>query len=58
MSKESWYGDPDYMDSILEEQDMCDYGLSEFCEDPFLKNVNCCFECELYLQDCEEEAEL
>jgi len=56
VSEEDWYGNPDYMDDILPEEELCDYGLSEFCEDPFLRSTSCCFECELYLEACEYEA--
>lgn len=31
----------------------CDYGLSEWCVDPFLRNIGNCFECDLYLDGLE-----
>ena len=38
-----------------EEEIYCDYGCAEFCIDPFLRNCNCCFECEAYLDSILEE---
>ena len=57
MSEASWSGDPDDMDDILPEEEACDYGLSEFCEHPFLRSTGCCFECPLYLEACEYESD-
>jgi len=56
MSDESWLDDPDYMDAYWEGDDQgiaCDYGLTEFCDNPDLRSLNCCFECETYLEACE-----
>lgn len=54
MSEESEY----YCgEDILEDDDQsdCDYGLTEFCIDPFLRSIGNCFECDLYLESCEAE---
>ena len=53
MSEIDEYADPEvYMDDLEED---CDYGVSEFCTNPDLKHMNCCFECEAYLDACEEQ---
>ena len=59
MSEESWYGDPDYMDAYFDGSDEgvdCDYGLTEFCDDPTIKSMGNCFQCETYLEACAIEA--
>jgi len=59
MSDESWFEDPDYFDAYMDSMEEgidCDYGLSEFCEDPSLRSTGCCFECPLYLEAAEIEA--
>jgi hypothetical protein len=57
MSEEDWFDNPDEWDDHLEEEIDCDYGLSEYCEDPFLRSSGCCFECDLYLKACETQRE-
>lgn len=45
------WNDPDDVDCFEEEQDLgCDYGLSEFCEDPFARDTGCTVNCGLYLE--------
>jgi len=50
MTDEDYYEDT----SDIEEEESCDYG-TEFCVEPSLKSVNCCFECWLYQEMCEEQ---
>jgi len=45
--------DEDYYEEG-EEDESCDYG-PEFCVEPSLKSLNCCFECWLYLEMCEDQ---
>ena len=53
MSEIDGYTDPEaYIDELEED---CDYGVSEFCIDPQLKQLNCCFECNAYLEAVENE---
>jgi len=33
---------------LLMEEEPCEYGFSEDCVEPSLRNTNCCFECWLY----------
>ena len=55
MSEEDWYGDPDHMPSMVDELPDCDYGISEFCEDPMSRYTGCTVNCWLYLQAVQEE---
>ncbi len=50
-------GEYDTGEDCLEDSDQadCDYGLTEFCIDPFLRSIGNCFECALYLNSCEAE---
>ena len=34
----------------------CDYGLSEFCEDPFARDTGCTVNCGLYIKSCENQS--
>lgn len=56
----NYYPD-DYESARFEEELMpgCDYGLSEFCEDPFARDTGCTVNCRLYLESLKtiEEAE-
>jgi len=54
MSEEGEY---DTGEDVLEddEESDCDYGLSEFCVEPFLRSIGNCFECSLYLDACEND---
>ena len=54
MSEEEWYGDPDYMPDMVNEIPDCDYGISEFCEDPMSRYTGCTVNCWLYQQAAEE----
>lgn len=40
----------------LDEEEGCDYGWGP-CIDPHLRHFNCCFECKLYLEECEKQME-
>jgi len=58
-SEEDWFDNPDYLNDYFDGSDEgidCDYGLTEFCDNPDLRSVNCCFECDTYLEACAEEA--
>ena len=51
-------GEYDTGEDVLEEtEEDCDYG-AEFCVEPSLKHMNCCFECWLYQEMCEDQEEV
>lgn len=56
MSDESEY---DCGEDCLDDGDSsdCDYGFSEFCVDPHLRNLGCCFECWLFQEVDEADRE-
>jgi hypothetical protein len=35
---------------LMDEEEPCEYGFSEDCVEPSLRNTNCCFECWLYTE--------
>lgn len=55
MSDQGWWnGDApdDYQEDDLGLD--CDFGLTEYCVDPFARDTGCTINCGLYLQACEE----
>lgn len=59
MSEESWFEDPEYLDAYWKGDDQgidCDHGLTEFCDNPDLRSLGCCFECKTYLEACDVQA--
>lgn len=56
MSEESWYDD--YIDSYFDGSDLgidCDFGLTEFCDNPDFRMSGNCFQCETYLEACKQQ---
>ena len=41
--------DPDEYEAWVEQEDQCDYGWG-LCMDPELRDMGCCFECDLMLE--------
>lgn len=45
-----------FEEEMEEEEDFCDYGVSEFCSDPQTKSLGLCTtECQGYLQSVKED---
>jgi hypothetical protein len=49
------YGEYDENGQLpMVDEEPCEYGFSEDCVEPSLRNTNCCFECWLYTEVDEE----
>lgn len=57
MSDESWFDNQNELNNHFDGSDVgidCIYGLTEFCDNPILRYVNNCFQCETYLNACKK----
>jgi hypothetical protein len=51
-------GDEEWDEGFGDEDEGCDYGLSEWCEYPDLKDLDCDVNCPLYLESLKELEEV
>ncbi len=58
MAEEGWGEEDDGWGEEVDQESSCDYGCSEFCEDPQTKDMGACTtECDAYLCSVEAEAD-
>lgn len=55
--KQLYYPDCCWSDNSEPDEEPCEFGLSENCVEPSLRNSNCCFECWLYGEVDNEDRE-